>query len=138
VQVQEEAGGVGDMEVVVECIDDIHVGVDKDDDDVGSEESDEIMLGMRMMMIMMITAIRVKIQLVILKKTLIGQHGWSLKHLAKVLRLLLTLIKWTQEILIWLMKLNILMSWILHLEVKMKVPRKLDILILRYMKMMKM
>ena len=137
-QVQEEAGGVGDMEVVVECIDDIHVGVDKDDDDVGSEESDEIMLGMRMMMIMMITAIRVKIQLVILKKTLIGQHGWSLKHLAKVLRLLLTLIKWTQEILIWLMKLNILMSWILHLEVKMKVPRKLDILILRYMKMMKM
>ena len=39
-QVQEEAGGVGDMEVVVECIDDIHVGVDKDDDDVGSEESD--------------------------------------------------------------------------------------------------
>ena len=137
-QVQEEAGGVGDMEVVVECIDDIHVGVDKDDDDVGSEESDEIMLGMRMMMIMMITAIRVKIQLVILKKTLIGQHGWSLKHLAKVLRLLLTLIKWTQEILIWLMKLNILMSWILHLEVKMKVPRELDILIIRCLKMMKM
>ena len=137
-QVQDEAGGVGEMEVVVECMDDIHVGVDKDDDDVGSEESDEIMLGMRMMMIMMITAIRVKIQLVILKKTLIGQHGWSLKHLVKVLRLLLILIKWTQEILIWLMKLNILMSWILHLEVKMKVPRKLDILILRYMKMMKM
>ncbi|XP_040863781.1 uncharacterized protein [Glycine max] len=53
-----------------------------------------IMLGMRKMM--MIPATVVKIQLVILKKTLNGQHGWSLKHLLKVLRPILILINWTQ------------------------------------------
>ena len=40
---------------------------------------------------MMIAATVVKFQIVILKKTLIGQHGWSLQHLVKVLRLLLKL-----------------------------------------------
>ena len=44
-QVQEEAGGVGDMEVVVLCLDDIHVGVDTVDDDLGSDESDEDYIG---------------------------------------------------------------------------------------------
>ena len=44
-QVQEEDGGVGDMEVVVECLDDIHVGVDTVDDDLGFDESDEDYVG---------------------------------------------------------------------------------------------
>lgn len=44
-QVEKEAGGVGDMEVVVDCLDDIHVGVDTVDDDVGSDESDEDYVG---------------------------------------------------------------------------------------------
>ena len=33
------------MEVVVQCMNDIDVGVDKDDDDVGSEESDKDYVG---------------------------------------------------------------------------------------------
>ena len=42
---EDEAGVVGEMEVVVQCMDDIDVGVDKYDDDVESKESDEDYVG---------------------------------------------------------------------------------------------
>ena len=85
VQAQHEVGVEGELEVMVEG-------------DVEAEEDDDVIV------------IIVKFQIMTLKKIGIGQNPWTLTHSHRLVNPHLRLMKQTQQILILVMKMEILMS----------------------------